>query len=39
MAAYKVPRLLEIVDSLPKSPAGKVLWRDLQDIENAKVIA
>ncbi len=37
MAAYKVPRLLELVDSLPKSPAGKVLWRDLQDIEDAKV--
>lgn len=37
MAAYKVPRLLELVASLPKSPAGKVLWRDLQDIEDAKV--
>ena len=31
MAAYKVPRLLEIVESLPKSAAGKVLWRILQD--------
>ncbi|SIT76291.1 fatty-acyl-CoA synthase [Yoonia rosea] len=37
MAAYKVPRLLEVVDSLPKSPAGKVLWRTLQDNEDAKV--
>lgn len=39
MATYKVPRLLEVVESLPKSPAGKVLWRDLQDIEDAKVIS
>lgn len=39
MAAYKVPRLLECVESLPKSPAGKVLWRDLQYIEDAKVEA
>jgi len=35
MAAYKVPRLLEIVDHLPKSAAGKVLWRELQDREDA----
>lgn len=34
MAAYKVPRLLEIVTSLPKSGSGKVLWRELQDAEN-----
>lgn len=36
MAAYKVPRLLEIVDALPKSGSGKVLWRELQERENAK---
>jgi fatty-acyl-CoA synthase len=36
MAAYKVPRLLEIVPALPKSGAGKVLWRELQERENAK---
>ena len=36
MAAYKVPRLLEVVDALPKSGSGKVLWRELQEQENAK---
>jgi fatty-acyl-CoA synthase len=33
MAAYKVPKIVEFVDSLPKSGAGKVLWRVLQDRE------
>lgn len=33
MAAYKVPRLLEFVDSLPKSGSGKVMWRVLQERE------
>ncbi|BCQ60101.1 long-chain-fatty-acid--CoA ligase [Pseudomonas sp. Boi14] len=33
MAAYKVPRVLEFVDSLPKSGSGKVMWRVLQDRE------
>ena len=35
MAAYKVPRLVEFVDSLPKSGSGKVMWRLLQDKEAA----
>jgi fatty-acyl-CoA synthase len=35
MAAYKAPRIVEFVDSLPKSGAGKVMWRLLQDKENA----
>jgi len=35
MAAYKIPKLLETVDALPKSGAGKVLWRALQDREDA----
>ncbi|MFK0087342.1 AMP-binding protein [Pseudomonas sp. NPDC090755] len=30
MAAYKVPRIVEFVDSLPKTHTGKALWRDLQ---------
>lgn len=30
MAAYKYPRIVEIVDELPKSPAGKILKRDLR---------
>jgi fatty-acyl-CoA synthase len=33
MAAYKVPRIVEFVDSLPKSGSGKVMWRILQDRE------
>jgi fatty-acyl-CoA synthase len=34
MAAYKVPRVIELVDSLPKSTSGKVLWRVLQEQED-----
>ena len=30
MAAYKVPRLIEFVEHLPKSGTGKILWRELQ---------
>ena len=37
MAAYKVPRIVEFVDSLPKSGSGKVMWRLLQDKETAAV--
>ncbi len=33
MAAYKVPRLVQFVDALPKSGAGKVMWRLLQEKE------
>jgi fatty-acyl-CoA synthase len=39
MAVYKYPRVIEFVDALPKSGAGKVLWRVLQEQENAKVEA
>ena len=39
MAAYKYPRVIEFVDALPKSPVGKILWRELQDRENARVRA
>ncbi|MED5618681.1 long-chain fatty acid--CoA ligase [Ideonella sp. BN130291] len=35
MAAYKVPRIVEFVDALPKSGSGKVMWRLLQDQEAA----
>jgi fatty-acyl-CoA synthase len=35
MAAYKVPRLVQFVDALPKSGAGKVMWRLLQERETA----
>ena len=33
MAAYKCPRSVEFVASLPKSGSGKVMWRELQDRE------
>jgi fatty-acyl-CoA synthase len=36
MAAYKVPRQVEFVDSLPKSGSGKVMWRLLQERERAR---
>jgi len=35
MAVYKAPRAIRIVDSLPKSGAGKILWRELQAQERA----
>ncbi|HVY80543.1 MAG TPA: long-chain fatty acid--CoA ligase [Steroidobacteraceae bacterium] len=34
MAAYKVPRVVELVESLPKSSSGKVMWRALQEQED-----
>jgi fatty-acyl-CoA synthase len=33
MAAYKIPRIVQFVDSLPKSASGKLMWRALQDAE------
>jgi fatty-acyl-CoA synthase len=33
MAAYKVPRLVEFVDALPRSGTGKIQWRTLQEAE------
>jgi fatty-acyl-CoA synthase len=36
MAAYKAPRVVEFADALPKSGAGKVLWRVLQERESAR---
>ena len=35
MAAYKSPRIVQIVPSLPRSGSGKVMWRELQERENA----
>jgi fatty-acyl-CoA synthase len=35
MAAYKVPRIVEFVPSLPRSGSGKVMWRELQEKERA----
>jgi len=39
MAAYKVPKIVEFVDALPKSGSGKVMWRLLQDQEAARSAA
>ncbi len=36
LAAYKIPRVIELVNSLPKSASGKVLWRELQDQEHKR---
>ncbi len=33
MAAYKVPRLVEFIDALPRTASGKLMWRALQERE------
>jgi fatty-acyl-CoA synthase len=33
MAAFKVPRIVEFIEALPKSGSGKIQWRELQDRE------
>ncbi len=38
MAAYKVPRRVEIIDRLPKTATGKVQWRALQEREFANTV-
>ena len=35
MATYKSPRIIEFVETLPKSGTGKVMWRALQEKEAA----
>ena len=35
MAVYKMPRVVQFADSLPKSGTGKVMWRALQEAERA----
>lgn len=36
MAAFKVPRIVEFVDELPRSGSNKIDWRRLQDAEWAR---
>ncbi|PAU85690.1 long-chain fatty acid--CoA ligase [Pseudomonas sp. WN033] len=36
MAAYKCPEVVELVDSIPRSATGKIMWRQLQEQEWAK---
>ncbi len=33
MAAFKVPRIVQLVEQLPKTATGKILWRELQEKE------
>ena len=39
MAAFKVPRVVEFVETLPKTATGKVFWRQLQEEENKRTAA
>jgi long-chain acyl-CoA synthetase len=36
LAAYKVPRSIDFLDELPKSAVGKILRRELREIEKAQ---
>ena len=36
LAKYKLPSLIEFLSALPKSAVGKVLRRELRDLEDAK---
>ncbi|MCY1300178.1 Long-chain-fatty-acid--CoA ligase [compost metagenome] len=36
MATYKAPRIVEIVDALPRTATGKIAWRELQELELQK---
>ncbi len=39
MAVYKMPRVVQFTDALPKSGSGKVMWRALQEAELAALAA
>jgi long-chain acyl-CoA synthetase len=36
LAAYKVPKIIEFIDELPKSAVGKILRRKLKEMEMEK---
>jgi long-chain acyl-CoA synthetase len=36
LAAYKVPKIIEFIDELPKSAVGKILRRKLKEMELQK---
>ncbi|HPL64314.1 MAG TPA: hypothetical protein PK587_11160 [Syntrophales bacterium] len=36
LAPYKVPKIVEFLDALPKSAVGKVLRRELKEMEAGK---
>ena len=35
MTAYKTPKTIRFIDALPKSNVGKILRRELRDLEAA----
>ena len=39
MATFKAPRLVEFVETLPKTATGKIFWRKLQEEENKRTAA
>ncbi len=39
MAPYKIPALVEFVDTLPRGGTGKVAWRQLQEAEQRRIAA
>jgi fatty-acyl-CoA synthase len=39
MAAFKAPRVVEFVETLPKTATGKIFWRKLQEDENKRTAA
>ncbi|MEJ8847546.1 long-chain-fatty-acid--CoA ligase [Variovorax rhizosphaerae] len=39
MATYKAPRIVQIVDALPKNATGKIAWRELQEQEARDALA
>ncbi len=37
LAAYKIPKMVEFLETLPKSAVGKILRRELRDLEMKKM--
>ena len=39
LAAYKIPKIIEFIDELPKSAVGKIMRRKIRDMEREKTHA
>lgn len=37
LAVYKIPNIVEFIDTLPTSSAGKILWKELMAMELNKI--